>query len=136
MYVDANAGTIKIDQMKKEIIDLDFTINKIDRLNTICEANNQRGTELDTDLNPVRQEVERKESEQAEYNQKVQDYKNRLDERQKQIENSENDLNKRESDINQLEEQAENLQKQLNTLITRYDRLYQGFTVDQATKLI
>lgn len=134
MYVDASAGTIQIDEMKKEILDLDFTINKIDRLNTICEANNQRASELDTELNPIREEIEKKEAEQAEYNQKVQDYKNKLEERQNQIENSENEANKRESEIHQLEEQAENLQKQLNQLITRYDRLYQGFTVDQATK--
>lgn len=134
MYVDASAGTIQIDEMKKEILDLDFTINKIDRLNTICEANNQRASELDTELNPIRKEIEKKEAEQAEYNQKVQDYKNKLEERQNQIENSENEANKRESEIHQLEEQAENLQKQFNQLITRYDRLYQGFTVDQATK--
>lgn len=133
MFVEANVGSIKVDQMKKEIIDLDFIINKTERLNAICEANSQRGTELDEELNPIREDIQKKEAEYAEYNGKVQNYKNRLEERQRQIENSENEANQRESEIHQLEEQAEQLSQHLNQLITKYGKLFEGFTYEQAT---
>ena len=132
MYVNVQADIGDIDNLKKRVIDLDFQSGKAKRLNAICEVNAHKIAEEAERLAPLKQDLEKREKEAEEYENKIAEERARVQTIQASVDEKEAHAKALEEQTDKLEDEAKQLQIKLESLVTQIDKQYQAFTSKQA----